>query len=59
MFQSRSDDSRSQEAAGRPVRHDIDSYVAGKTDAILDILRHSGFPADVLEVIARANRKGG
>jgi GrpB-like predicted nucleotidyltransferase (UPF0157 family) len=38
-------------------RHDIDGYVAGKTDAILEILRDSGFPADKLETIERANRK--
>jgi GrpB-like predicted nucleotidyltransferase (UPF0157 family) len=38
-------------------RHDIDGYVAGKTDATIEILRGSGFPADKLEAIARANRK--
>lgn len=38
-------------------RHDIDGYVTGKTDAILEILRDSGFPADKLETIERANRK--
>jgi GrpB-like predicted nucleotidyltransferase (UPF0157 family) len=38
-------------------RHDIDGDVAGKTDAIIDILRGSGFPADELEAIERANRK--
>ena len=40
-------------------RHDIDGYVSGKTDAILEILRDSGFPADTLEAIAGANRKSG
>ena len=35
-------------------RHDIDGYVAGKTDAIIEMLRGSGFPADTLEAIERA-----
>jgi GrpB-like predicted nucleotidyltransferase (UPF0157 family) len=38
-------------------QHDIDGYVGGKTDAILRILRDSGFPPDKLEAIADANRK--
>ena len=38
-------------------RHDIDGYVAGKTDAILEILRDSGFPVGKLHAIERANRK--
>jgi GrpB-like predicted nucleotidyltransferase (UPF0157 family) len=36
--------------------HDIDRYVEGKTDMVLDILRRSGFPADRLEAVERANR---
>jgi hypothetical protein len=35
--------------------HDIDGYVAGKTDFILSILAQYGFPADNLESIRRAN----
>jgi GrpB-like predicted nucleotidyltransferase (UPF0157 family) len=38
-------------------QHDIDRYVGGKTDAILNILRDSGFPPDKLEAIEHANRK--
>ncbi|MEC5399019.1 GrpB family protein [Uliginosibacterium sp. H1] len=36
--------------------HDIDAYVAGKTDMLLDILRESGFPTSQLDEIAQANR---
>jgi len=36
---------------------DIDSYVSGKTDFILKILREIGFSADQLDAIARANGK--
>jgi GrpB-like predicted nucleotidyltransferase (UPF0157 family) len=36
---------------------DIDSYVAGKTDLILGILREQGLSAERLEAIERANRK--
>jgi GrpB-like predicted nucleotidyltransferase (UPF0157 family) len=35
--------------------HDVDGYVAGKTDFILSILAQYGFPADSLESIRRAN----
>jgi GrpB-like predicted nucleotidyltransferase (UPF0157 family) len=37
--------------------HDIDSYVFGKTDFILDVLRHAGLRPDQLAAIARVNRK--
>jgi len=37
--------------------NDIDSYVYGKTDLILGILRESGLPPDQLEAIERANRR--
>ena len=37
--------------------HDIDSYVSGKTDFILSILREVGFASDQLEAIERMNRK--
>ncbi len=37
--------------------HDIDSYVSGKTDFILSILREVGFAANQLEAIERMNRK--
>ena len=36
---------------------DIDSYVDGKTDLILCILREMGFSSDQLEAIERMNRK--
>ena len=36
--------------------NDIDSYVLGKTDFVLDILRRAGLPADQLAKIARDNR---
>jgi GrpB-like predicted nucleotidyltransferase (UPF0157 family) len=41
----------------RDFPHDIDSYIDGKTDLILKILRAAGFPAARLEAIERANRK--
>ena len=37
--------------------HDIDSYIDGKTDLILKILRTADFPRTQLEAIERANRK--
>ena len=37
--------------------HDIDGYVAGKTEAILKILRLAGFQSDELEKIERINRR--
>lgn len=37
--------------------HDIDSYIDGKTDLLLGILRVSGFPQAQLEAIERVNRK--
>jgi hypothetical protein len=40
-------------------QHDIDGYVGGKTDAILNNLRDSGVPPDKLEAIEHANRKSG
>jgi len=36
--------------------HDIDSYVSGKTDFILSILREVGFASDQLEAIEQENR---
>lgn len=36
--------------------HDIDSYIDGKTDFILTILREVGFPPDRLKAIKLANR---
>jgi GrpB-like predicted nucleotidyltransferase (UPF0157 family) len=39
--------------------HDIESYVEGKTDFILTILRAAGLPADRIERIERANRRNG
>jgi GrpB-like predicted nucleotidyltransferase (UPF0157 family) len=41
----------------REFPHDIDSYVAGKTDLILGILREQGLAVERLEAIERANRK--
>jgi GrpB-like predicted nucleotidyltransferase (UPF0157 family) len=38
--------------------HDIDCYVDGKTDLLLEILRAAGFPGDRLAAIARANSFG-
>ncbi|MEO8602674.1 MAG: GrpB family protein [bacterium] len=37
--------------------HDIDSYVDGKTDLLLDILTRAGIDAGRLAAIERANRK--
>jgi GrpB-like predicted nucleotidyltransferase (UPF0157 family) len=36
--------------------HDIESYIAGKTDFLLGILRSRGFASDQLEAVAAANR---
>ena len=36
--------------------NDIDSYVAGKTDFILEILKESGFSGKELQLVANANR---
>jgi GrpB-like predicted nucleotidyltransferase (UPF0157 family) len=36
--------------------HDIDAYVAGKTDFVLAILRAEGFGREELEMIERVNR---
>jgi GrpB-like predicted nucleotidyltransferase (UPF0157 family) len=36
--------------------HDIDGYVAGKTDLVLSILRSAGLPEAQLDAIERANR---
>lgn len=41
----------------REFPHDIDSYIDGKTDLMLRILRAANFPAARLEAIERANRK--
>ena len=41
----------------REFPQDIGSYVAGKTDFILGILREQGMAAERLEAIERANRK--
>lgn len=37
--------------------HDIDSYVFGKTDFVLDVLRRAGLSEEQLASIARANRR--
>ena len=37
--------------------HDIDSYVEGKTDLILGILKAQGFPQELLEKIEAGNRQ--
>jgi GrpB-like predicted nucleotidyltransferase (UPF0157 family) len=37
--------------------HDIDSYIDGKTDLLLRILRASGFPSERLDAIESVNRK--
>jgi GrpB-like predicted nucleotidyltransferase (UPF0157 family) len=37
--------------------HDIDQYVFGKTDFILDVLRRAGLPAEQLAAIERVNRR--
>ena len=36
---------------------DIDSYVLGKTDFVLDILRRAGVPAEQIDKIERDNRR--
>jgi GrpB-like predicted nucleotidyltransferase (UPF0157 family) len=36
---------------------DIDSYIDGKTDMLLSILRGTGFPSEHIREIERANRK--
>ena len=41
-------------AAAHP--HDIDAYVAGKTDFVLGLLREAGFAAGELAAIERVNR---
>lgn len=37
--------------------HDIDGYVAAKTDYVVAVLRAAGIPDDHLEHIERANRR--
>jgi GrpB-like predicted nucleotidyltransferase (UPF0157 family) len=37
--------------------NDIDSYIDGKTDMLLSILRATGFPSEHIREIERANRK--
>jgi GrpB-like predicted nucleotidyltransferase (UPF0157 family) len=37
--------------------HDIDSYVFGKTDFVLDVLRRAGLSEEQLTSIARVNRR--
>jgi GrpB-like predicted nucleotidyltransferase (UPF0157 family) len=37
--------------------HDIDSYVFGKTDFVLDVLRRAGLSEEQLASIARVNRR--
>jgi GrpB-like predicted nucleotidyltransferase (UPF0157 family) len=41
----------------REFPHDIDRYIEGKTDFIVDILRATGIAASRLDTIARANRR--
>jgi GrpB-like predicted nucleotidyltransferase (UPF0157 family) len=41
----------------REYPHDIGSYVAGKTDFLLEVLRRAGLPADQLKAVEIANRK--
>jgi GrpB-like predicted nucleotidyltransferase (UPF0157 family) len=41
----------------REFPHDIDRYIDGKTNLILEILRVADFPAARLDAIERANRK--
>jgi hypothetical protein len=36
---------------------DIESYIDGKTDMLLSILRGTGFPSEHIREIERANRK--
>jgi GrpB-like predicted nucleotidyltransferase (UPF0157 family) len=37
--------------------HDIESYVYGKTDFVLDVLRNAGLPRDQIEAIEKVNRR--
>jgi len=37
--------------------HDVDSYVFGKTDFILDVLRHAGLTEEQVASIERVNRR--
>jgi GrpB-like predicted nucleotidyltransferase (UPF0157 family) len=46
-----------KESLAAQFPEDIDSYVSGKTDFILEVLREAGFSTKQLETIARANRK--
>jgi GrpB-like predicted nucleotidyltransferase (UPF0157 family) len=41
----------------REYPHDIDGYIAGKSDLLLAILRRAGLPSDRLKAIEDANRK--
>jgi len=41
----------------RQFPNDIDSYVFGKTDFILDVLRHAGLTEEQLTAIERVNRR--
>jgi len=41
----------------RAFAHDVDGYVAGKTEFIVGVLREVGFPEDTLAPIERANRR--
>ena len=41
----------------RAFPHDIDGYVAAKTDFIVAVLREAGLPDEHLEGIERANRR--
>jgi GrpB-like predicted nucleotidyltransferase (UPF0157 family) len=41
----------------REFPHDIECYIDGKTDFLLDVLRRSGLPIDRLNAIEVANRK--
>jgi GrpB-like predicted nucleotidyltransferase (UPF0157 family) len=41
----------------REFPHDIDRYIDGKTDLILEILRAAGFPEAQLDTIEQPNRK--
>jgi len=36
---------------------DVDSYLAGKTDFLLEVLRSAGLPDAALETIRDANRR--
>jgi GrpB-like predicted nucleotidyltransferase (UPF0157 family) len=41
----------------REFPHDIESYIDGKTDFLLDVLQRAGLPPDRLKAIEIANRK--